>query len=1817
MKRFWLLIAGVCALGGAVFTSGCGPGLIAAGGGSIGAIFGIQSGGKDKKKGGGGTAPSTNVIPAVVVTSLTREETPAAINFTILDANDDLCSIEVQYSTGSSFQPCFQGAGGDGVTGLTSSAGGATHTFSWDFDADLGPAVTQGLSVRIRANDGTTTGSWATLSGLSIGNEAPVMTNIQGSGTDVVLVTFDLADQNNDLGSIDLAYSIDQGQNFLPIDTDPMSAGYELIGNPPTNLLTSPSGSPGQFIWAAFLSVPDFVGDVLIRMQTKDQPSGYSMATPGSPVVAGPFTIDTSVNGPPSMQLLSNLDGLTFTGEVPLSITLQDDESNASVVVVEYNLNDGNGWQPATLVNQFAQSIAGPFPTSPSPTGYSIVWDCLADIGIVATYANYYPTVQLAMTPSDANPGNAVASDIFSIYGNEAPAVTDIQVLQDSGNVPIVITVQDGQSDPVGVDIAYSTDGTNYTALSASDFVFGNPASLVSTPIGEDNVLIWDTAIVFPTTNAASVTLRVTPTDHPPSATPTADLTGAAFTSSNFPIINDPSGAAPISIDIFTTDSGGTPNAVDDVTVVPGGTPPTNQRYFDRDVNPASATVTNTFWAILETGADYGQLLTPAGAALQYAQGSVTVSGSVVDGHTFQIDDGINGLATFEFDTNSAIAVGNVPVDILGLTTQDEFGQALAAAINGNPDVRIDATYAGTGVIQLKHEIACEIGNAASGGGNGNAADMTISAAAGTIGAQLSGGSGTQRVQYVAPATAPPSSSFVTLVCLIDDAGYYATVQKTYRLWWGDPPTSVAVTPPSGTLVVNTTQQFTASVTPASAPQFVIWEVVGGSANGTITNSGLYTAPSSVPASNPVTIRAYCVKPSVSPGTSSYTIKPEPTSVTVTPPADNPPSWVAPDLALGASITFTSAVLPAAAPQTVSWRIIWNSQDWGSGNTTVGTVNTSGTYTAPQSLPSPDTVRVDAVSTVKQTVFGSFFVHLVAPAPTSFSVSPTTASVYANGAGKQFTTPSASFVPSNANQAVTWEINPVIGGISSSGYYTPPTTLSTATVVTVTARSAVAPTVTANAILTVNPPQSTAPTSVSISPGEGITISRAQTSVPIQFSAVVFPAQASQSVSWQIISPAFGSINSSNGLYTPDPTDIDEVITVRATAMASPNPFDEVTVYIGGDGKNWVEIPNLSLGRGDTTAAWDPVNDRVWVLGGHSETSPVNHEDAPLFLETSSTTSLGAYDSITKNVGGLSKGMNCVMCACDESKDRLLAVVGQGATSNALIFELDLTNVTGASPATWQPVSTSNNNNAPKLGGTASYHTWWDSNAKELQILVGNNFVYILDTNNDSWQARRSTQQQSQAPTDPQLVAHAYDRNTQTHYFVGAANGTAAANNEVWYMPASDWKWRVLTQSGSVPSSGVQNASAYFHSGKIWMFGGREANKIGYNNDLYSIIVSTGSNTAAWTKITPTNERPMPRGDAAFVFTPLGDAWLYGGELPTVGTFGDLWYFDESAAEFYPENADNIRPQGRKSAAGTWEYGQGIIYGGLADHGPSNETWSVDYSGTAPTWYKHSATGSLPPAMWGSAMCLDDSDGVSILFGGDKAPAGAATPSLENEVWAFDSGNDTWTRLTPGGTRPSPRREAGICYDQDDKRIWIFGGYDGSTRLNDLWFLDISSGLPGTWQLATAISGSAPDARINATIGYDSRHKRILVCGGDSTVSGPNRQLFAFSVTSNSWSPLSVTNTGTEDDVNLSCGVYDDEYSRILHTPAARKKTQAIVMCTTGPTWQYMTDPPNNNTTAGTGLYDPSTGRYYALFGERTILSRPIGTNAFRTFVLK
>src|SRR5438034_1297840 len=100
-------------------------------------------------------------------------------------------------------------------------------------------------------------------------------------------------------------------------------------------------------------------------------------------------------------------------------------------------------------------------------------------------------------------------------------------------------------------------------------------------------------------------------------------------------------------------------------------------------------------------------------------------------------------------------------------------------------------------------------------------------------------------------------------------------------------PISVQVTPATASVQTGQAQRFTATVTNTSNTA-VTWQVNnvtgGNSTAGTISATGLFTAPTTVPASNPVTVNAISVADNTKSDTASVTITPAPNvSVTIAP----------------------------------------------------------------------------------------------------------------------------------------------------------------------------------------------------------------------------------------------------------------------------------------------------------------------------------------------------------------------------------------------------------------------------------------------------------------------------------------------------------------------------------------------------------------------------------------------------------------------------------------------------------------------------------------------------------------------------------------------------------------------------------------------------------------------------------------------------------------------------------------------------------------------------------------------------------------------
>jgi hypothetical protein len=123
---------------------------------------------------------------------------------------------------------------------------------------------------------------------------------------------------------------------------------------------------------------------------------------------------------------------------------------------------------------------------------------------------------------------------------------------------------------------------------------------------------------------------------------------------------------------------------------------------------------------------------------------------------------------------------------------------------------------------------------------------------------------------YTAPSAVPGSSITVTA----DSVAQPSALANAAVTVMPPPAVTVTISPNSASLQLGQTQQFTAGVsgTTYTAVNWLVNGTLGGSAAvGTVTTKGLYTAPSSAPAS-PVTVTARSIYDSTSYANASVTL---------------------------------------------------------------------------------------------------------------------------------------------------------------------------------------------------------------------------------------------------------------------------------------------------------------------------------------------------------------------------------------------------------------------------------------------------------------------------------------------------------------------------------------------------------------------------------------------------------------------------------------------------------------------------------------------------------------------------------------------------------------------------------------------------------------------------------------------------------------------------------------------------------------------------------------------------------------------------------
>ena len=176
-----------------------------------------------------------------------------------------------------------------------------------------------------------------------------------------------------------------------------------------------------------------------------------------------------------------------------------------------------------------------------------------------------------------------------------------------------------------------------------------------------------------------------------------------------------------------------------------------------------------------------------------------------------------------------------------------------------------------------------------------------------------------------------------------------------------------------------------------------------------------------------------------------------------------------------------------------------------------------------------------------------------------------------------------------------------------------------------------------------------------------------------------------------------------------------------------------------------------------------------------------------------------------------------------------------------------------------------------------------------------------------------------------------------------------------------------------------------------------------------------------------------------------------------------------------------------------------IFFGGYTQDGPSNEVWEMVFSEDKVngTWQGISLLGELPAPRVGHVAVLDEVDHQMIVFGGWDQSG-----TFFNDLWGLQLGTDVspvWEKLSVE-IRPGARAEHSSAVDPAKLRMIVFGGWNGVSRLNDVWELNWSTGL-FNWKKLD-ITGTPPSARSGHSAVYDPAKDRMIIFGG---FDGENR----------------------------------------------------------------------------------------------------------------
>ncbi|CAK8998552.1 unnamed protein product [Durusdinium trenchii] len=215
-----------------------------------------------------------------------------------------------------------------------------------------------------------------------------------------------------------------------------------------------------------------------------------------------------------------------------------------------------------------------------------------------------------------------------------------------------------------------------------------------------------------------------------------------------------------------------------------------------------------------------------------------------------------------------------------------------------------------------------------------------------------------------------------------------------------------------------------------------------------------------------------------------------------------------------------------------------------------------------------------------------------------------------------------------------------------------------------------------------------------------------------------------------------------------------------------------------------------------------------------------------------------------------------------------------------------------------------------------------------------------------------------------------------------------------------------------------------------------------------------------------------------------GGFYIFGG-WDSFDGFNDLYLYVHEANQWQQITPHGTVPSRRSSHSMAWSDAAGgfYIFGGTDGSDYLNDLYF--YAREANLWQQITANGPAPSPRRRRSMVWSDSAGGFYIFGGYYG-------SELNDLYLYHHEANLWQQITANGPAPSPRRRRSMVWSDSAGGFYIFGGYDGSGRLNDLYLYHHEANQ--WWQVRP--TGTPPGPRSSHSMAWSDAAGGFYIFGG-------------------------------------------------------------------------------------------------------------------------